>query len=65
MLKPTFSFSQELIVRELMEQGKSLVVDGSLADAGWYVDYIQNIRQRYTSTQVPEILRPAPAKSPI
>jgi len=45
-------FLQELIVRELMERRKHIIVDGSLADADWYIDYIQNIRVRYPEYKI-------------
>jgi len=41
------AFLQELIVREMLEESKSMIIDGSLSNAEWYRDYISMIRVKY------------------
>jgi len=41
------AFIQEIIVREMLEESKSMIIDGSLSNADWYRDYILMIRAKY------------------
>jgi uncharacterized phage-like protein YoqJ len=36
-----------MIVRNLLEDSKSLIIDGSLSNAEWYLEYFKTIRARY------------------
>lgn len=41
------AFLQEMIVSELLERSKHLIVDGSLSNADWFANYFAYIRRRY------------------
>jgi len=46
------AFIEELIVRQLLEDSKSMIIDGSLSNAEWYRDYILMIRADYPQYRI-------------
>jgi predicted ABC-type ATPase len=45
-------YISEILTLYALKQGKNVLVDGSLRDAAWYLQYIQTLRQLYPDVKV-------------
>jgi hypothetical protein len=45
-------YISELLTRVALEQGRNVLVDGSLRDAGWYKGYFEQLRHSFSRLQI-------------
>lgn len=50
----------EILTKAALEQGHSVIVDGSLRDVDWYKDYFEYLKQRFPSTKIAILYITAP-----
>ena len=53
-------YISEVLILHALDEGKNVLIDGSLRDAEWYMQYITNIKARYPHTKIAIIHITAP-----